>query len=530
MKKRIVLPTLLVAGILASCNPPATSSENASSSATSDGGSSSSASSSDSSSSRPSLAEGEGILGPLGELRLSQGRHAMPSLGTGELAIIPVTFAPEDSLEFNFAEAELKALYDRHFSSNNPAIRPTAKDFYERSSFGNFDLDGEVLSEVVLPNTFNDYLQAVSTRGLASVLGEIATYAYDESFGEDRTPISDFDADGNGVVDAITLAYRFPIEYVESLASNEALLNAALQLFAPGLIDEGLLPAGAGSTYWMSGTISPSTGETFSYADAYLEIGYHLGLDNLSDTTGDLEGNYRLPLGATDLMDAGNYDHNPLSKYLLGWIEPTKVIASELPSGGSASYGLTANEDVLLLSPDATGLYDEYLLVDHYEPTGLNSFDASATGAYLTEGGIRVYKVDARLVRGYASFAPYVGEPDYDAKLTLSNGSEVGYVYDFAYTNDGINHHYASGLENNFPLVTVLDRFGHNRHVANSIAITSDSFFQVGDEFGSDTGIPGFYEDYRFNGNGLDGECLGLTFSIDGMDKTTATLTVRKAD
>lgn len=521
------LPLLLALALLASCNPAGTSSGATSGT--------SSESSSGSESQAVTLEDG-----PLGELRKSQGRVSMGSIGTAKLAIIPVVFADDETvsgstISFSYTSEQLTNLDTIHFGSRQSTFRPTAKDFYEASSYGKFHLDGDVLPEVKLPSRFQDYVQAVATRGTADVISEIADYVIDAAFGEGKTDPSLYDNDGDGLIDGVTLAYNFAAPFLSWLVENSNYVTPAVSLLVDGLLTPSLVPEGVGSLYWMSGSYDidalfyEGVTSNVSAPAAYLEIAQLLGLDGLGDTTGDIEGNYRLPLGYTDLMDSGMLDHNPFSKYMLGWIEPTVITADSLAADESKSFTLGASSqagDALLLAPSATGIYDEYLLVDHYEPTGIDSFDSDET---LAEGGIRIYKVDARLVRGSTTYALYEGEPDYEATTTDALGNTVPYTYDFAYTNDYANHYVSSGIVNSFPLVTILDRDGSNRHMANQIQVTSDDLFKVGDTFGAESEIPGFYEDYRFNGNGSDGEFLGLTLTVDSMNEESASVSIRRA-
>ena len=538
MKKQFVLPALLAASFLFACEPAGSSSSEPA------GGSESSASSPDSNSSESENPSTEQGSSPLRELRKSQGRSTLPSNGTAKIAVVPVAFAPEGETTFGYTSLELARLRLGHFGTTGEGAQRSAVDFYDASSYGKLELGGEVLETVTLPSTLISYLQGVSTRGASEVISEIFDYVYDAVFVDGGVDPASYDGDGDGLIDGLSLAYSFTNEtYLMDILTDSALQSAGLQLLVDGLLDQSLVPEGVGAAYWMCGNSDPymslvassqagtATFVSWDFSKAYLEVAQMLGLDALNDTVGDSAGNYRLPLGYTDLMDSATLDHNPFSKYLLGWIEPTKVYADALEGETTIELAPSSDSgDAILLAPEATGLYDEYLLIDHYEPTGNNAYDVSKGLTLLTEGGIRIYKIDARLVRGYEHFALYEGEPDYAATTVDGLGESVSYVYDFAYTNDSVDHYYADGIASNFPLVTILDRTGSNRHMANQLQLSSASLFQKGDTFGEDTGIPGFYSGYRFNGNGLDGEELGLTITVDSLSATSASLTIRRAD
>lgn len=542
MKKQIVLPALLAASLLFACEPAGSSSSEPGTGSESDASSSEVVSGSSSESETPTPSENGNS--PLRELRKSQGRNALPSNGQAKIAVVPVAFAPEGETTFGYTTLELARLRLGHFGTTAEGAQRSASEFYDASSYGALDLGGNILDTVTLPSTLISYLQGVSTRGASEVISEIFDYVYDAVFGEGGIDPAEYDGDGDGLIDGLTLAYSFTdATYLMNILSNSALQNAGLQFLVDGLLDPSLVPEGVGAAYWMCGNSDPymslvntaQTGQVsfvaWDFSKSYLEVAQMLGLDALNDTIGDSAGNFRLPLGYTDLMDSGTLDHNPFSKYLLGWIEPTKVFTDSFDGEETITLAPSSEQgDAILLAPEETGLYGEYLLIDHYEPTGNNAYDVGEGLTLMTSGAIRIYKIDARLVRGYDHFALYGGEPDYAATMVNGLGETVNYVYDFAYTNDSVNHYYSDGIAGNFPLVTILDATGSNRHMANQLQLSSANLFQEGDVFGEDTGIPGFYSGYRFNGNGLDGQELGLTISVDSLTATSASLTIRRAD
>lgn len=548
MKKTIALPLIALAGILAGCSETTGSSTS----------SSNVEESSDSSSSGSDIeVEASSTLGEIGKLRTSQGTSAMPSLGTAKLLVVPVEFTPEpfdeeelreygydeETIQYllsffteSFSEDDLENIDDVHFGERNRFVKPSAYQFYDASSFGKFHLEGETAEPVVLNETFTEIINGISQNGATWIYRNIYEEVVDRLFGEDGPyKVEDFDSNLDGKVDGLTLAYCYPTTYVYyyyTLLQNSAWVSAASNILTVGIMPDSILPEEIGSAYWMSGNVSSITnGEELVPNDAYVEVAMHLGLDSMADTTGDLEGNARLPLGFTDLMDGGYLDLNPFSKYTLGWIEPTVVTLDDLANGAlEFDLASAASQDsVLLLQPEETGIYGEYLLVDYFNAEdGYHRFDAAST---LDESGVRIYKVDARLVRGTViGYALYDGNPDYDATYTLSNGSEAKYSYDFAYSNNGTNDYAGYGIQNNFPLCTILVRDGSNRHMANQIQVTGDDLFRTGDVFGSDSGIPGFYQGYTFNGNGYDGPELGMEIEIGNVGTSGAHITVRRAN
>lgn len=76
------------------------------------------------------------------------------------------------------------------------------------------------------------------------------------------------------------------------------------------------------------------------------------------------------PAGALDMMDFNIGDHNGFSKMALGWVEPyvanTQFQSLVLPA-------LSQSPKILILPKfNLTTMMDEYMLVEFYQPTGLN--------------------------------------------------------------------------------------------------------------------------------------------------------------
>ena len=129
---------------------------------------------------------------------------------------------------------------------------------------------------------------------------------------------------------------------------------------------------------------------------------------------------------------------------------------------------------------------------------------------------MRIYKIDSRLVSGNG---------DYFYLDDFASGEfEDGLVYDFAYSNSSYNLYSIYGIGDNFALCELLDATGANRHMANPIVLDDDALFHEGDVFGGESEFAGFYEDFRFDGNGVNGPELGLTIEVESVGAEGASL------
>lgn len=488
IKKITILPLVMLS--LAACSQTGASEE----------------SSSDSASSSDIYGD---VYAEIGKLRASQGSNPLPSVGTAPILVVPVDFKGDELMTTEIAENDEDVFFKEDLRSNCPSV----KDFYEASSYGNLSITGQVTDVVTLPKVYTDYLQTVASSGTSAAVQEIADYAVDFLFGEGGSlSISDYDANGDGKIDSMFLLYA-RTEYDDDYSTQGAAF----------LLDSGSIRLSEPSSYinnvsWMKGS-SP-----FGQSKFIVEVGYHMGLESYADSTGDTSGNYRMPLGYTDLMDYGLHDNNPFTKWALGHLEPTIVTPDNVASHStitlrpSSSYG-----DAVVLAPSETGLYGEYLILDYFVPNANEAYDFNKSTVYsrFQTAGVRVYKVDSRLVKQSGDlYVSYDGNPNYD-----------GSRYDFAYSNNGIGDYVSSGFTNNFPLVGLLMKSAMNRHfTGNDTMVTGSELWGEGDSFSDDTGIPGFYSSYRLDGDGVNGPLLGLTFEVTSLTSEGATLSISKTE
>lgn len=120
-----------------------------------------------------------------------------------------------------------------------------------------------------------------------------------------------------------------------------------------------------------------------------------MGLEDYYDYDTNDANNNSGGLGGADMMDSNTGDHGPFSKILLGWITP--LVIEEPMTVDLSSYEDTG--EVLLLTSHWNGtIFDEYLLIIFYTPTGLYEAD---TYNYFSSSGVLIYHVSAAIDNGY---------------------------------------------------------------------------------------------------------------------------------
>lgn len=484
---------------------------------------------------QPAFKDPTGSRSSIGEMRKSQGNNTLVSTGTANLLVVPVVFSDG---YYSYTDAKLNALQNAYFDAEATSTTlPSVANYYAQSSYGRYNLSGVVAPTVKLDMTYYDGLQDAIIQGINYVISEILDYVYNYLFVETETyRIDDFDSDNNGKIDGIVLAYSWPLGLAFSSQLDSTSLAYYEYFFCSDTFFASELSTSSAQfdcTTWTSGYIYGITGVSNDSHEYIRQVGYMLGLESYTDSTGDSSGNYRAPLAGMDMTDGRILDLNPFSKYQLGWINPTVYTASDLTTSGTeiTLQPSQSADSYILLATEDTGVFGEYLLIDLYTPTGLNAPDSNTTYVYSAYGvkgftvpGIRVYKVDSRLIQHSGSAYTVLDEAPEDV-----SGSD-GCVYDFAYTNDGTNDYESYGVLDNFALVEQLSSNGLNRHMTSSSVTLSDSdLFLEGSAFGSEDQAEGFYQDFRFDGNGYEGPLLGISFTVDSVSASGATLTLRSA-
>ncbi len=153
------------------------------------------------------------------------------------------------------------------------------------------------------------------------------------------------------------------------------------------------------------------------------EIGHAFGLIDYYDTR-EYEGQQIDTVGTFDMQSDDVGDWNPFSKLACGWLEP--YVITEETETVTLRIGCSSEVGDAILIPTSKGwngtAFDEYILIDVMAPAGANGFDwergMDSRQIHWKDpkknGGVRVYHVDARLLK-----QRYTGAgPDYSPAVT----------------------------------------------------------------------------------------------------------------
>ncbi len=328
------------------------------------------------------------------------GYTGIPSVGNNKLLVFAVDFSDYPSASSGVTIADIDTSFN---GSSEETDYESLASYYAQSSYDTLTLDADVFGfyRASHPSTYYE----TADYPKSELIDELLTY-YNTTI-----DYSQYDANDDGYIDGIYVMYTRPYD-------SETDLWWAYQYYT---FEEDKTYDGVYSDYyiWMS-TQFLLDGENGLDARTIIhETGHMMGLEDYYDY--DEADLYNWGgLGGADMMDYTVGDHNPFSKLLLGWMTPHVVTQTQTVT--IESY--ESSGDVLLVTPTwSNTLFDEYLLISFYTPTGLYEDDVTY---YFTEPGITIYHVDAHNDNGYNDESAYYSM--YNNNNTDTENTLIRYV------------------------------------------------------------------------------------------------------
>lgn len=444
----------------------------------------------------------------------------LSSTGEPNVLVVPVQFSGGES--FTDAQLEmLDATFNGYYEDGTTPYWESVSSFYNESSYGKLDINF-VLTDVYTSSISDSYfvqLDLSSTsyvtgveylmsecRNLLTINGEVVDY-------------SDYDIDENGYIDAVWFIYAEPYQYNARYRDYEYWAYVGW-VDNEANIDDPQFRVYANASIDFMYDYSSAGYDSHTYIH---ETGHLMGLEDYYDY------DYYYSCSGGLMMEQLNIgDHDPFSKYTLGWLNPTVVEES----GTYTLESLTQSGDALII-PTSSEYYGdafgEYLIIQYYTPDGLNELDSTSAyyspvnGTYpkmYDEEGFLIYHIDARIYEFV--YGTYYGESGYylNGFVSTHEGLEEfsdtdSYIYEVGQSN---SYYYSYSGYNLIELIsadnTVFYPDGRGEYASN------DSLFKVGDFFKP--------TDYYYLNNGIfnNGEEMEFVVQFDSIVDGTATLTV----
>ena len=433
------------------------------------------------------------------DVRVQEGyATTMPSQGLVNMLVIPVQFNDATCQVILEGCQQTKANIDQAFFGASTALPwHSVASYYQASSYGQLTIQGMVT------DWFTPTITAVELSNNRGLLGsrviQPAIANFKQTYPE---KVLDFDSDRDGFLDAVYFIYSLPFDPEgEAFGEDKDVFWAfvAYQGGTANFVSPTLFHYGWSSYQFMyedgyyqrsaNGKVEwdednepiffpwkDNQGRQTVDAHVYIhEVGHLLGLQDYYSYDRS-QGDWG-PTGALDMMDFNIGDHNGFSKMALGWIPPSFMIQP-----GTVVLPSIANQPSLLMLTklNPTTMMDEYVLVEFYQPIGLNQKDSQSSfaGRYprmFTESGLKIYHVDARVAQLMVTsqgltFDAYVKEMVHTS----------GYRYQLAHSNTMSRN--AVGTNPNFKLIHLLESSGINTFKHQGFA-TNATLFQTGMSF-----------------------------------------------
>ncbi|MEX0324511.1 MAG: M6 family metalloprotease domain-containing protein [Puniceicoccaceae bacterium] len=312
----------------------------------------------------------------------------------------------------------------------DPVLAPTGsvRDVYLENSYGMLSLESTVAVWVTSDNTETYYANGNS--GLTSLIHAALRDALTKV--DAFIDFSEFDQDGNGLIDSITFLHSgYGAEWGGSDAygtpNADRIWSHKWTISGGWTSQEGV----AVSNYHISPAVWGTSGSAIGRIGVIAhETGHFLGLPDLYDTdSGAGEG-----IGSFGLMaNSWGFDGSqkspphmcPWSKVRMGWLSPTVIDAAGTYTLNEAEFNAQAYR-IDLGYPSG-----EYLLLENRQPTG---FDWS-----MPQGGLVIWHIDESAgynTQGYPSGGSWTGSHyrvavlQADGAYDLEQGRDRGDRYD----------------------------------------------------------------------------------------------------
>ncbi len=303
------------------------------------------------------------------EIVLDTFLNAMPSTGDVTIPVFLVQFSDVKNEDATITPNNVKnTLFNEDVNSDLFPVEGVT-GYYNRSSYRQLNISGDVYDWITLSNTKEYYQNAEDGREL--VIQEIID-AYDST-----VDFSRYDSDGDGFIDAMYIMYAGDSDdYGDFYWAYKTYVAYDIQ--ADGV--------NANVYVWMPSNASArvaihETGHLLGVGDYYTA---NRGVGYMKDF-GELGG-----LGYFDMLDSNVGDMNIFTKMLYGWVEPVFVTSDTdidlypVTDGKAKAVIVTDKKD--------NNIYSEYYILELFT-NEQNNWDS----AKAENGAVRIYHVDAEI-------------------------------------------------------------------------------------------------------------------------------------
>ena len=436
--------------------------------------------------------------------------QVLPNKGNVKILVVPVWFN-DSNVFFNTSQKE-QILEDIEYTMNGN--RPntelsSVKQYYEAQSYGAITMDIKVSDFYISNTSYKDYTDnnQNSKTNNDNILATDAISWYFENNKDEK--FEDYDLNSDGYLDGIVLLYGANYYGKESDGNSSYAFETTnygnedysynTMSFCPigGLYG---LAKDTPTTQLTTLDLSKTFERDFKSSSRIIihEMGHMFGNRDLYESASSNEK--YLPAGGFLMQDNNCGGHDPLHVNRIGWSKPEIYASSDYELGDKLTIHLedfqSSGQNVILTNTwnSSNSLFDEYLIIELFAPTGLNEFDAKGVYAKPIESGIRLWHANSSLI-DYAN----------DGNLT----SEIipGHIYGLASSNND--------PENEYDTLHLIRNNPNEEYNTTSSVAYNNVLFEAGDSFDMET-----FKSQFINGDKLDnGDKLGWEFKVETIYK-----------
>ena len=312
-----------------------------------------------------------------------------PTVGSPAVLVIPVEFSDITAASRGYSTSVLKEA----FLEGGDTDYFSVYDYYFISSYGQLTLDITVLDSWFMPKYASTYYKNKTVEG--EFMGDQMILDEALDYLADSMDLSEFDSDGNGIIDAVVLINTLEIDSDYDITWAYRYWNYYVDDYGyyyeyDGVSANDYLWASYQFLYENDGEFDDRTAvNTYTYIHEFAHV---LGVDDYYDTEG-----INSPLGDYDVMDSMPGDHNAFTKINLGWITNSRLVVADSSLTLSLQDFSKSGDTIIIANnwDEKLGAYQEYYLIMYYTNGELNS----GIGGYFDKDGILVYHINASLFK-----------------------------------------------------------------------------------------------------------------------------------